>query len=95
MRPPVGSGFEQDRVHRRLGRDTGGLRLQVLRPADLAPSAQTTELFDMFCALNGATEIPRRASARQIPVTSSDLPASEDVPATRIPLADLWVLATG
>ena len=61
----------------------------------ISPSAQTIELFDMFCALNGATEIPRRASARQIPVTSSDLPASEDVPATRIPLADPWVLATG
>ena len=59
-----------------------------------APSAQTIELFDMFCALNGATETPRRASTRQIPVTSSDLPASEDVPATRIPLADPWVLTT-
>ena len=39
----------------------------------------------MFCALNGATETPRRASARQSPVTTSDLPASEDVPAIRIP----------
>ena len=48
----------------------------------------------MFCALNGATETPRRASARQSPVTTSDLPASEDVPATRIPLADPVVLTT-
>ena len=59
-----------------------------------APSAQTIELFDMFCALNGATETPCRASARQIPVTSRDLPASEEVPATRIPLANSCVLTT-
>ena len=39
----------------------------------------------MFCALNGATAIPRRASARQSPVTTNDLPASEDVPATSSP----------
>ena len=60
-----------------------------------APSAQTMELLDMFCALNGATETPRRASARQSPVTTSDLPASEEVPATRSPLADPWVPTTG
>ena len=40
----------------------------------------------MFCALNGATAMPRRANARHNPVTTSDLPASEDVPAIRRPL---------
>jgi len=40
----------------------------------------------MFCALNGATSIPRRATARHNPVTTSDLPASEDVPAISRPL---------
>ena len=40
----------------------------------------------MFCALKGATAMPRRASARHKPVTTSDFPASEDVPAIRTPL---------
>jgi uncharacterized protein YkwD len=40
----------------------------------------------MFCALNGATAMPRRANTRHNPVTMSDLPASEDVPAIRTPL---------
>src|ERR1700723_130212 len=35
------------------------------------PSMVTAELFDMFCALNGATRIPLRASNRQRPATSS------------------------
>ena len=52
-----------------------------------APSRQTPELLDMFCALNGATLIPARASARHRPVTTRDLPASEEVPATSRPLA--------
>src|SRR5579885_722434 len=46
------------------------------------PSGVTTELLDMFCALNGATDTPRRASHRQIPATSTLLPESEVVPAT-------------
>ena len=46
------------------------------------PSTVTTELLLMFCALNGATATPRRASHRQIPATSALLPASEVVPAT-------------
>src|SRR5215469_3693728 len=46
-----------------------------------APSGATTELLDMFCALNGATRTPWRASQRQIPAVSTDLPASEAVPA--------------
>ncbi len=52
-----------------------------------APSLQTIELLDMFCALNGATSRPRRRSARHSPVTTSDFPASEDVPAITTPLA--------
>jgi hypothetical protein len=37
-------------------------------------------LFDMFCALNGATETPRRRSAAQIAVAIQLLPALEEVP---------------
>ena len=40
----------------------------------------------MFCALNGATFTPARDSARHRPVVTTLLPASEVVPATRIPL---------
>src|SRR5690349_14384542 len=47
------------------------------------PSVVTTELLDMFWALNGATETPRRARCLQIPATSALLPASDVVPATR------------
>jgi hypothetical protein len=42
---------------------------------------------DMFWALKGATATPRRASRRQSPVTTSDFPASEEVPATSSPPA--------
>ena len=45
------------------------------------PSAVTIELFDMFCALYGATRNPRRASTRHNPVTTTLLPASDVVPA--------------
>src|SRR5674476_667270 len=45
------------------------------------------ELLDMFCALNGATETPWRASHRQSPAVTRLLPASEVVPATSSPLA--------
>ena len=44
------------------------------------PSAQTAALFDMFCALKGATESPRRKAARQSPAVKRDLPTSEPVP---------------
>ena len=37
----------------------------------------------MFCALNGATDTPCRASQRQMPAVTTLLPASEVVPATR------------
>ena len=46
------------------------------------PSTVTAELFDMFCALNGATRIPLRANNRHSPATTIDLPASDVVPAT-------------
>ena len=49
----------------------------------------------MFCALKGATATPRRASARHKPVTTSDLPTSEDVPAIRTPLDVPGSLLTG
>src|SRR3954467_5793258 len=47
-----------------------------------APSAVTIELLLMFCALNGATDTPWRASQRQMPAVTTDLPASDVVPAT-------------
>ena len=50
-----------------------------------APSRVTTEFSDMFCALNGATLTPRRASQRQIPAVTTLLPASDVVPATSSP----------
>ena len=40
----------------------------------------------MFWALKGATFTPARASARHRPVVTTLFPASEVVPATRIPL---------
>jgi hypothetical protein len=48
-------------------------------------STTTAELLDMFCALNGATLTPRRHSHRQMPAVTTLLPASEVVPATKIP----------
>src|SRR5665647_3935227 len=50
------------------------------------PSAQTIELLDMFCALNGATDTPLRASHRHSPAVTRLLPASDVVPATSSPL---------
>jgi hypothetical protein len=47
-----------------------------------APPAVTNEFSDMFCALNGATFTPERASHRHKPATSTLLPASDAVPAT-------------
>ena len=59
-------GLEQDRVHRGLGLEPGGRRLHRLGAADLgARRAVTNELSAMFCALNGATRTPWRASQRQ------------------------------
>src|SRR5690606_36648938 len=47
----------------------------------------TMELFDMVCALNGATLIPCRAKARHRALVTRDFPASEEVPATSSPCA--------
>jgi len=52
-------------------------------------------LFDMFCALKGATAMPWLDSARHKPVTTRDLPTSEDVPAISTPLAVGVRLLTG
>ena len=57
-----------------------------------APSGATIELLDMFCALNGATRTPWRASQRQIPAVRTDFPASDVVPATS---SEPLVLSTG
>src|SRR4051794_13671819 len=46
------------------------------------PDGVTTELSDMFWALNGATRTPRRASTRHRPATTVDLPALDVVPQT-------------
>ena len=60
-----------------------------------APSLVTTEFSDMFCALNGATLTPRRASQRQIPAVTALLPASDAVPATSNPfMRPSWRPAT-
>src|SRR4051812_18868670 len=50
-----------------------------------APSHVTALFSDMFCALNGATRTPLRASTRHSPATTSDLPASLVAPATISP----------
>src|SRR5438132_1424038 len=44
------------------------------------PARQGYELFDMFCALNGATDTPLARSHAQIAVTIQLLPALDDVP---------------
>src|SRR5687768_4527414 len=46
------------------------------------PSAVTAALLLMFCALKGATRIPRRAAMRQSAVTRVLLPTDEAVPRT-------------
>ena len=45
-----------------------------------APSGHTAALFDMFCALNGATRTPRRAKIRHSAAVSRLLPTEELVP---------------
>src|SRR5580704_8113066 len=48
------------------------------------PSSVTNELFDMFCALNGATRRPRRCSNAHSAVATQLLPAFDDVPRIEI-----------
>ncbi|SKF62153.1 Uncharacterised protein [Mycobacteroides abscessus subsp. abscessus] len=59
------------------------------------PSGQTIELLLMFWALYGTTSIPRRRASRHNPVTTSDLPASELVPATRKPVIVVLLWSAG
>src|SRR4051812_49935003 len=47
-----------------------------------APVAVTAELLAMFCALNGATRTPARASHLQMPAVTALFPASEAGPQT-------------
>src|SRR5215471_6103453 len=49
------------------------------------PSAQTAALLDIFCALNGATRIPRRAKMRHSAAVNKLLPADELAP---------WIIST-
>ena len=46
------------------------------------PLIVTAALFDMFCALKGATRSPARAKIRQSAATSVDFPACDEVPCT-------------
>ena len=81
-------GLEQHRVHRRFRH-----RARRPAPAGTGPGrsrsrrAQTIELLDMFCALNGATRSPCRARNRHSPAVTRDFPASDEVPATSSPRA--------
>ena len=52
------------------------------------PSEAGLELFDMFCGLKGLTRNPRRAYARHMPATRSDLPTLDPVPCTMTALAE-------
>src|SRR2546425_4630456 len=51
------------------------------------PALQGYELFDMFCALNGATATPLLRSHAQIAVAIQLFPALDDVPPTNRGLA--------
>src|ERR1044072_1677494 len=51
------------------------------------PPGQAHELFDMFCALNGATRKPRCSSHAQIAVVRPLWPACDAVPPTKMGLA--------
>src|SRR5579862_4984159 len=56
------------------------------------PARHGNELFDMFCALNGATRTPFERSHAQMAVTIQLLPAFDDVPPTKNGLATLFLL---
>ena len=59
------------------------------------PSRQTIEWFDMFGAVYGATDRPRRARTRHSPVTTRDFPASEEVPVISSPLTSRHSTSAG
>jgi hypothetical protein len=72
---------------------TGFIRTSAATPAasacnhwavPISPPSTTRALFDMFCALNGATSTPRRRSHRHSAVAIRLLPASLDTPCTMI-----------
>ncbi len=48
----------------------------------ISPPVTTRALFDMFCPLNGATRIPRRASRRMSAVVTRLFPAQLETPCT-------------
>lgn len=50
------------------------------------PPKQTAALFDIFCALKGATRTPRRAKRRHSPATNVLFPTPDAVP---------WTIRTG
>jgi hypothetical protein len=61
------------------------------------PSSVTYELFDMFCALNGATLTPRRHSQAHNAVATQLFPLFDEVPSTAsafIAFARWWVRRT-
>jgi hypothetical protein len=61
-----------------------------------APSSVTAEFNAMFCALNGATWTPSRASHLHNPAVTTLLPASEEVPAmSRAPFTGVSFAAGG
>src|SRR5688500_7808405 len=51
------------------------------------PARHGQELLDMFCALHGATDRPRRRSQAHSAVVIQLLPAFDDVPPTKSPRA--------
>ena len=70
--------------HARIGRRALGLRgqnngVRRTRPKRQSPAAEAA-LFDMFCALNGATRTPRPAKIRQRAAVSRLLPTDELAP---------------
>src|SRR5258705_8455677 len=58
------------------------------------PALHGYELFDMFCALNGATDTPFPRSHAQIAVVIQLLPALDDVPPTNRSFALMRVCVT-
>ena len=59
-----------------------------ISPPEASPGmSATAALFDMFCGLNGLTDMPRFLAARQSPATSTVLPTSDPVPWSMIALA--------
>ena len=69
VRTMIRAGFQEHRIHRRFGRDTGGLRLQVLRAADLSAIAADTGIVRHVLRLERRD---RNASARQRAAQAGD-----------------------